>query len=95
MVNSNITFIVITGGHNAGMLSEPGRPARSYRCLEHKRDTAYLSPEEWLNVSVVHEGSWWQAWHKWLVAHSTKNCIDAPCLDTSLPPAPGEYVLQK
>lgn len=57
MVNSNITFILITGGHNVGMLSEPGRPARSYRCLEHKRYTAYLSPEEWLDVSVVHEGS--------------------------------------
>lgn len=83
------------GGHNVGILSEPGHPDRAYRILEHKRDDAYIGPENWLEVAELRDGSWWCAWHDWLVENSLNVRISAPELDPSLPAAPGDYVLQK
>ncbi|CZR20961.1 poly(R)-hydroxyalkanoic acid synthase%2C class I [Legionella pneumophila] len=41
------------------------------------------------------EGSWWQAWHEWLVQQNTKKRIASSVMNPSLPAAPGTYVLQK
>ena len=95
MADSDITFILTNGGHNAGIISEPGHPGRVYRILEHIRGSTYLGPDDWQNVAPLRNGSWWNAWHDWLVEHSSKKRIAAPRLDTTLPVAPGSYVFQK
>jgi polyhydroxyalkanoate synthase len=95
LINSDITFVLTNGGHNAGIVSEPGHPDRSYLIRERKKDSTYIGPKTWLREAEHEEGSWWIAWHQWLVRHSTKKLVKARTLNKNLPPAPGTYVLQK
>lgn len=95
MLNTDITFVLTHGGHNAGIVSEPGHPGRRYLMRERKKDDAYIDPKTWLTKASNHDGSWWIAWQQWLVTHSSKNKIKSTSLDSKLPNAPGKYVLQK
>jgi polyhydroxyalkanoate synthase len=95
MTDSDVTFVLTGGGHNVGIVNEPGHPGRSYRIHEHKEGEAYLNPANWLTVAERREGSWWRGWHEWLVLQSTKKRVPPPVIDTSLPAAPGTYVHQK
>ena len=84
-----------TGGHNAGILSEPGHPNRSYQMMTHSSGMPYISPDDWLKKATSEAGSWWTVWEDWLMKHSSPEKVAAPKVDTSLPEAPGIYVLQK
>ena len=95
LINSDITFVLTNGGHNAGIVSEPGHGDRSYHIRERKKDSPYIDPTTWLEEAEYETGSWWTAWHKWLVQHSSPGQVSPPKLDKNLPDAPGEYVLQK
>jgi polyhydroxyalkanoate synthase len=95
LINSDIHFVLTNGGHNAGIISEPGHPERSYFTLERKKDSSYLDPTTWLKQAEFKKGSWWIEWHQWLVKHSSKKRVDPPILNEKLPKAPGSYVLQK
>jgi polyhydroxyalkanoate synthase len=90
-----MTFVLTNGGHNAGIVSEPGHKDRSYHIRERKKGAPYLDPAAWLNEAKEKSGSWWTPWHEWLVKQSSSRQIKAPVLDDKLPPAPGTYVLQK
>jgi poly[(R)-3-hydroxyalkanoate] polymerase subunit PhaC len=93
LTDSEVTFLLTTGGHNAGVVSPPGHPRRSYQIATHAHDEPYVDPDIWQTTSPSHEGSWWPAWEKWLSARSGKR-IKPPVPDTSLCDAPGTYVLQ-
>lgn len=95
MINSDITFVLTNGGHNAGIVSEPGHEGRSYLIRERKKDSSYLDPMTWAKEADRKTDSWWIAWHQWLVKQSSSIQIKAPVLDKKLPNAPGKYVLQK
>ena len=95
MVNSDITFVLTSGGHNAGIVSEPGHADRSYHIQERKTGTSYANPEAWLESAQRKEGSWWESWQEWLRKHSTKEKVPAPITKEGLGPAPGTYVFQK
>ncbi len=95
MTEENVTFVLTGGGHNAGIISEPGHSGHAYHVHERKKGDAYLNPTNWLEIAEKREGSWWREWHDWLVQQSTKKRILPPVLNTSLPSAPGTYVLQK
>lgn len=95
LINSDITFVLANGGHNAGIVSEPGHEGRSYFIRERTKDSAYLDPGTWLTEAESRSGSWWTAWHKWLVKQSTPKLVTPPILNEKLPPAPGTYVLKK
>ncbi|CZG40985.1 TPA: alpha/beta fold hydrolase [Legionella pneumophila] len=95
MTEGDVTFVLTGGGHNAGIVSEPGHPGRSYRVHEHKKGDAYLNPASWLEIAEKREDSWWREWHDWLVQQSTTKRFSPLTLDMSLPAAPGTYVLQK
>ncbi|HEY0181010.1 MAG TPA: alpha/beta fold hydrolase [Dokdonella sp.] len=91
-----ITFVLTSGGHNAGIASEPGHPHRSYRILERPGDGAYLAPDAWLDAAAQKQGSWWPEWTAWLDARSGAP-IAPPRLGRrgarALADAPGDYVL--
>ncbi|HYQ48270.1 MAG TPA: hypothetical protein VEP69_04320, partial [Thermodesulfovibrionales bacterium] len=97
--DTDVTFVLTTGGHNAGVVSEPGHPRRSYRIGTKKETEKYIDPETWQVLTPKHEGSWWPAWQDWLGKHSSSR-ISPPSLGSSergYPPldeAPGTYVLQ-
>jgi polyhydroxyalkanoate synthase len=101
LLNSGkITFALSSGGHNAGIVSEPGHPNRHFKILERKALGKYRSPDAWLEVAPTVEGSWWPAWVKWLDAHSSQP-VPPPKIgneDKGYKPlcdAPGTYVLQR
>jgi polyhydroxyalkanoate synthase len=95
LINSDITFVLTNGGHNAGIVSEPGHEGRSYFIRERKKDSAYIDSTTWLKEAESKTGSWWTAWHHWLVKHSSQRLVTPPKLNEKLPAAPGSYVLQK
>jgi polyhydroxyalkanoate synthase len=95
LINSDITFILTNGGHNSGIVSEPGHKGHSYHVAEQKKESTYLSPSAWLKKSDKKSGSWWLAWHEWLIKNSSSTLVKPPVLKASLPSAPGRYVLQK
>lgn len=95
LTSSDVTFVLTAGGHNAGIVSEPGHKGRSYLIHERKPHDHYISPDHWLEVADQGEGSWWPGWQAWLAHRSEKEKIAPPPMGKSLCPAPGTYVLQK
>lgn len=96
MVGGDVTFALTTGGHNAGIVSEPGHKGRSYHIHERAQGDPYLDPDLWLRVAEQKDGSWWLPWQDWLAKISSKEKVLPP----SVPKlrrvaAPGTYVLQK
>lgn len=64
--------MLISGGHNAGIISEPKHPHRYYRMATHAEVGSYLSPDDWYNEQQQQQqGSWWPAWQRWLTDHSS------------------------
>ncbi len=94
LCEAQITFVLASGGHNAGIVSEPGHAHRSYRIGTRAAHGPWIDPGAWEREAAEHEGSWWPAWHEWLAAHSSKKRAP-PALPrgASLGAAPGEYVL--
>jgi polyhydroxyalkanoate synthase len=93
LTDTDTTFILAAGGHNAGIISEPGHANRSYQMNHAKRGQAWLPPEAWEKEASRHEGSWWVPMQSWLAKHSGA-LIKARKITSknSLCDAPGEYV---
>jgi polyhydroxyalkanoate synthase len=99
LMDTDVTFLLTSGGHNAGVVSEPGRPNRHYRVATRNERDRYTDPETWLRQTPPQEGSWWPAWMEWLLARSGAPTepppMGAPERGVSvLGEAPGSYVLQ-
>jgi polyhydroxyalkanoate synthase len=97
LTGSEVTFVLTTGGHNAGIVSPPGRAHRSYRIATSDPQRPHVDPDGWLVAAHREEGSWWPAWTDWLDARS--GAPDAPpSLGATTGPyrpiadAPGTYV---
>ncbi len=94
------TFILTKGGHNSGIVSEPGRAKRHYRIGTRNPGDRYLDPDSWLPRSELREGSWWTEWDRWLTAESSERNVLPPRIGAPdrglaiLGPAPGSYVLE-
>jgi polyhydroxyalkanoate synthase subunit PhaC len=96
LANTDIDFVLASGGHNAGIVSEPGHARRSYQVLPHgPANGAYVGPDAALAAADKVDGSWWPNWQQWLAAHSDPVKV-APCpmgAGVTLENAPGRYVL--
>jgi len=91
--DSAVTFLLTTGGHNAGIVSEPGHEGRGYQVMARMHDDPYVDPDAWVAQAPRYEGSWWPEWQLWLARHSSAPGAP-PAMGASLGDAPGEYVLQ-
>ena len=91
---AEITFVLTTGGHNAGIVSPVGQPRRSYRALTRPAAGSTLPPEDWEDAAPQTQGSWWPHWQAWLADHSGKP-TQPPRGGRSLGAAPGRYVMEK
>src|SRR6476659_118163 len=101
LTDTDVTFLLASGGHNTGIVSAPGQPARgSFRLRTQKAQDRYLDPDAWLAAATRHEGSWWPEWADWLTARSGAP-TDPPAMGAperglpALADAPGSYVLQR
>jgi polyhydroxyalkanoate synthase len=93
--DGDLTFVLTSGGHNAGVVSEPGHPHRHYRMHRRRHGAPYLGPDDWMAQAELHEGSWWPAWETWLAAHSGDKITPPSLGNERFPPleaAPGRYV---
>ena len=92
--DTQVTFVLAAGGHNAGIVSEPGRPRRSYQIASTEEGQGWTDPDQWVANAPLREGSWWEAMHAWLDERSGKP-IAPPAIDPAnvLCDAPGEYVM--
>ena len=94
-----VTFVLTSGGHNAGIVSEPGHKGRSFHIHTTGAEDPYVPPETWETMAETHEGSWWPALVDWLDARSSPDETPPPTLGTRdhppREPAPGTYVFQK
>lgn len=90
-------FVLTSGGHNAGIVSQPGHPHRHYRISQHVDGAPYVDPDTWYASATVEEGSWWPAWADWLERMSTGRAAP-PAMGLAdkgqplLGQAPGRYV---
>jgi len=69
--DSDLVFVLTKGGHNGGILSEPGHPRRHYRISHRPPNSLYVDPDTWLAQHDTKDGSWWPEWSDWLVAKSS------------------------
>jgi len=97
-VDADVTFLLTSGGHNAGIIAPPGEQGHSYRIRTEAAHASYTGPDEWLKMVPSVEGSWWPEWTKWLGERSGEP-TDPPRIGTTpngdnLVDAPGDYVRQ-
>ncbi|WP_226941710.1 PHA/PHB synthase family protein [Pseudooceanicola spongiae] len=99
-VDTEVTFVLTSGGHNAGIVSEPGHAGRHFRIAKTPLDAPFRDPDEWLAATEPQEGSWWLAFVDWLNARSSTPGDLPPMGGTksgkyaALCDAPGTYVRQ-
>ncbi|RLA49515.1 MAG: poly-beta-hydroxybutyrate polymerase [Gammaproteobacteria bacterium] len=97
--HEELTFLLTSGGHNAGVVSGPEHPRRRYRVHTRKPGDNYVDPGRWMEDNEPVQGSWWPYWDKWLNDHSSKVQVKPPSMGASrkgykvLRDAPGEYVM--
>jgi polyhydroxyalkanoate synthase len=92
LTDTEVSFLLTSGGHNAGVVAPPGGAGRAYQLATQADNAPYIDPERWQREAPVTEGSWWPAWEAWL-AERAGPLLDAPRLPPGLEPAPGRYVL--
>jgi polyhydroxyalkanoate synthase subunit PhaC len=99
--STDYTFLLTSGGHNAGIVSGPVHPRRRHRVRTWLTAGETLTPQAWMESTPPQPGSWWPVWQHWLEQHSTAALAQPPALGSgdsgypALADAPGEYVLQK
>ncbi len=97
--SDDYTFLLTSGGHNAGIVSDLGHAGRSYQVATKSNGDQYLDPDGWAATAPRKQGSWWPEWVSWLKQRSSP-LGQLPQLGATakgLPPlgdAPGSYVFQ-
>jgi polyhydroxyalkanoate synthase len=98
--DNELTFVLTNGGHNAGVVSEPGHGGRRYHVATRPPGARYVDSDTWLAAAEPMQGSWWPEWATWLERHSAVERVAPPAMGapahgfTPLAPAPGLYVHQ-
>jgi polyhydroxyalkanoate synthase len=103
LVHARARFVLVSGGHNVGIVSPPSgpsaHPGAGYRWADHEAHEAPPDAQQWQSRAVHVPGSWWQAWHSWLREHGTREVparrVPDIELDGKVVPAPGTNVFQE
>ncbi len=97
---TEVTFVLASGGHNAGIVADPGRPGRNYQVMTRGVTDRYVDPDRWTATAPRREGSWWLEWQSWLAGHSGPQ-VAPPAMGAAqagyapLCDAPGDYVRER
>jgi polyhydroxyalkanoate synthase len=99
LTDAEVTYLLTTGGHNAGIVSEPNHRRRSFQVMTRTPNEHHLDADTWAAEAPRRNGSWWPEWVGWLNARSGA-AVAPPHLGASesgypaLADAPGRYVLE-
>jgi polyhydroxyalkanoate synthase len=92
VLGGRVEFVLSNAGHIQSMVNPVGGGKASYR---EGPDTG-PDPDEWLERSTEHRGSWWEHWAAWLAGRSGDRRPAPEELGSAahppLDPAPGTYV---
>jgi polyhydroxyalkanoate synthase subunit PhaC len=100
-VDTDVTFALVSGGHNVGVVNPPFKAKGEYQLMARRRGQRYLDPDTWATQAPKHEGSWWPAWEAWLVDAGAKARVPPPSVGNCeegyvvLGDAPGEFVQRR
>jgi polyhydroxyalkanoate synthase len=94
LVGGEVTFVLGSSGHIAGVVNPIMSSRRSYWTNEASTE----DPDDWLSRAQDNPGSWWPHWYRWLARYGGAK-RPAPKTTGSprhppLTPAPGAYVLE-
>ena len=98
LTDADVTFALTSGGHNGGILSEPGHPHHHFRLSREEPGEHAVDPDAWFAEHEPRDGSWWPAWTAWL-AQRSGDPVPPPPLGKAaagfapIEDAPGSYVL--
>jgi polyhydroxyalkanoate synthase len=97
--DGDMTFVLTSGGHNSGIVNEPGLARGHHRIAHRPAGALYVGPDAWLAKNAPQPGSWWPAWTTWLEEKSSGvvPCPGMGAPEKGLAPimaAPGSYVHQ-
>ncbi|MCM8594911.1 MAG: alpha/beta fold hydrolase [Candidatus Accumulibacter sp.] len=98
---TELTFVLTSGGHNVGIINEPGHPRRTYQLSVCREGERFLDADSWKQKTPVSPGSWWPVWQEWLARHSSG--MEAAPAAPGAPEkgyepicdAPGTYIFQQ
>ena len=98
--SDDFTFLLTSGGHNAGIVSGPVHPKRKHRVRSRGPRDRHLPADEWFASTAPIAGSWWPTWQRWLGAHSSARRAPPPLGNAAagypeLEDAPGQFVRMK
>lgn len=107
LAETEVTFLLTNGGHNAGIVSEPGHKGRKHRIRTSSSDGGFIDPDMWYAETEERQGSWWPTWEAWLAKRSS-GFVEPPTpkwiadetgaavnITHEMTAAPGAYVLLK
>lgn len=99
LVDTAVTYVLASGGHNAGIVSEIGRPGLFHQVMTRNAEDRHVDPETWLASAPHHDGSWWPTYLDWLASQSGAPVPPPPMGNAAagyatLCDAPGTYVLE-
>ncbi|RVT91862.1 alpha/beta fold hydrolase [Rhodovarius crocodyli] len=101
LTDTDVTFVLTSGGHNAGIVSEPGRAGRRFRVATKPQHGKCLDADAWSQAAIPKQGSWWEEWAGWLAARSSPELVAPPpmgvpgTIHAPAEDAPGTYVFQR
>ena len=85
-----VKFVLAASGHMAGVISAPGSKYGHWT-----NDELPSTPDEWLDGTKIHQGSWWPLWDEWVTPFSLGRVLPRSPGDGKLgavEDAPGTYV---
>ncbi len=99
MAETDLTFVLTSGGHVDGIVADPGEDGPIYQIAMTPRNTPCIASEDWRLRSPVKTGSWWPELVAWLRDHSTEtksppHMGGSSSQEITFDDAPGSYVFQ-
>ncbi len=100
LVRTPVTYVLTSGGHNAGIVSPADHPRRTHQLIAREASDPWVPPERFREQAPEQQGSWWPVWEDWLRRHSSRRqpppAMGVPGREPGvLEPAPGSYVLER
>jgi polyhydroxyalkanoate synthase len=100
LTDADVTYLLTSGGHNVGIVSEPGHQGHSFQVITKKADDRYIDPDAFVAAAPHRDGSWWPEWIGWLKERSGVPAPPPPMGGAAaayapICDAPGTYVFQQ
>jgi polyhydroxyalkanoate synthase len=90
-----VQFVLGGSGHIAGIVNPPAADGSKGKYSYWTNPACPPAPDAWLSEATEHKGSWWPHWAAWQATYAGGS-VPAREPDatpnTTLPPAPGDYV---